>query len=133
MTHNQEEIIVFRQFENAIDASIAKSKLDAYGVPCFLTEENITNLYPGQHYLPFRVRLHVFKKDVAQADELLHENHLQVDHAELECPNCRSRNVQRDFPKRYSTKPLLALGLVLFSVLFPHKKVNHCLDCDNEF
>jgi hypothetical protein len=133
MTHDQEEIIVFRQFENAIDASIAKSKLDAYGVPCFLTEENITNLYPGQHYLPFRVRLHVFKKDVGQAEELLHESHLQVDHAALECPNCRSRNVQRDFPKRFSAKPLHALTLVLFGVLFPHKKVNHCLDCDNEF
>ena len=133
MTHNQEEIIVFRQFENAIDASIAKSKLDAYGVPCFLTEENITNLYPGQHYLPFRVRLHVFKKDAAQAAEVLHENHLQVDHAEPECPNCRSRNVQRDFPKRFSMKPLPALTLVLFGVLLPHKKVNHCLDCDNEF
>lgn len=132
MTHDHDEIVVFRQFENAIDASIAKSKLDAYGVPCFLTEENITNLYPGQHYLPFRVRLHVFKKDVAQVSEVLCENALQAG-AELECPNCRSSNVQRDFPKRFSVKPLHALSLVLFGVLFPHKKVNHCLDCDNEF
>jgi hypothetical protein len=132
MMQDHEEIVVFRQFENAIDASIAKSKLDAYGVPCFLTEENITNLYPGQHYLPFRVRLHVFEKDVVQAAEVLRTD-LQVEGTELECPNCRSKNVQRDFPRRFSLKPLPALSLIFFGVLFPYKKINHCLDCDYEF
>ena len=42
------DIVVFRHFDIAIDAHIAKSKLDAYGIPCFLTEENMANLYPDQ-------------------------------------------------------------------------------------
>ena len=43
----RDDIIVFRKFETSIDANIVKSKLDAYGIPCFLTEENMANLYPG--------------------------------------------------------------------------------------
>jgi hypothetical protein len=33
-----DDIIVFQKLDNAIEANIVKSKLDAYGIPCFLTE-----------------------------------------------------------------------------------------------
>jgi len=65
----RDEIIVLRKFETSIEANIVKSKLDAYGIPCFLTEENMANLYPGSSSLMnFNVRLHLFgrfRKDVA--------------------------------------------------------------------
>jgi hypothetical protein len=134
MEPGSDKIIVFRQFENVIEANIAKTKLDAYGIPCFLTEENIANLYPGQPFLPFRVRLHLFKKDIGEACGILDEPALRkVTSEQQACPRCASENVQRDFPKSLSIKPLAALRLMFFGVLFPHKKVNHCLDCDYEY
>jgi hypothetical protein len=130
---DHDEIIVLKEFGDGIDASISKSKLDAYGIPCFLTEENMANLYPGQSAFAFRIRLHVFKKDIAEASQLLLEQNLQIEVSDITCPRCQSRKVQRDFPKEFSVKPLGALGVLFFGVFFPHKKVNHCLDCDYEF
>ena len=63
-----DEIIVLRKFETSIEANIVKSKLDAYGIPCFLTEENMANLYPGASSLMnFNVRLHLFSRDLEKA------------------------------------------------------------------
>jgi hypothetical protein len=127
----RDDIIVFRLFDTVIDANIAKTKLDAYGIPCFLTEENMSNLYPGQPFLAFKVRLHVFAKDEEQAHTIL-EDHTTLttdSDASARCPRCDSQRVTRDFPKELSD----SLTLLFFGVLFPHKKVNHCIDCDNEF
>jgi hypothetical protein len=122
-----ENIIVFRHFDNAIDANIAKSKLDANGIPCFLTEENMSNLYPGQPFFAFKVRLHLFAQEEERARQILTEMNLADSSGQ--CPKCHSNKVTRDFPKQSSA----SLILIFFGVLFPHRKVNHCLDCDNEF
>ncbi|HEY3430530.1 MAG TPA: DUF2007 domain-containing protein [Cyclobacteriaceae bacterium] len=74
----QDEIVVYRRFENAIDANIIKTKLDANGIPCFLTEENLANLYPLQNFLPMGVRLHLFARDVDWANSVLIENNLSI-------------------------------------------------------
>lgn len=127
---NKNEIIVFRHFDNAIDASIAKTKLDAYGIPCFLTEENMSNLYPGVPFVAFKVRLHLFLHDSEKATQILTESALSSDDdVSAHCPRCFSPRIVRDFPK--ATRD--SLTYLLFGVFFPHKKVNHCLGCDNEF
>ncbi len=66
-----EKIIIYSSFDNAIEANIAKTKLDAYGIPCFLTEENFTNLYPIRNDIFPGVRLHIFEKDFDQTKEVL--------------------------------------------------------------
>jgi hypothetical protein len=125
-----DDIIVFRHFDTVIDANIAKTKLDAYGIPCFLTEENMSNLYPGQRFLAFKVRLHLFAKDEERACQVLEEIRLLSDaDSSSKCPRCSSTRITRDFPKQSGE----TLTFIFFGVLFPHKKVNHCLDCDNEF
>lgn len=133
MMENEGEIIVFGQFDTVIDANIAKTKLDAFDVPCFLTEENMAGLYPGQQAFAFRIRLHIFRKDVDQVSKLLMVHHVSNETAEIICPRCQSYKTVRDFPKEYSLKPLAALGILFFGVLMPHKKINRCLDCDCEF
>lgn len=131
MITEKDDIIVFRHYDTVIDANIAKTKLDAYGIPCFLTEENMSNLYPGQPFLAFKVRLHLFAKDEEKAHGIL-EDQTQMstdsDHSSR-CPKCHSLRITRDFPKEESD----SLTNLFFGVLFPHRKVNHCLDCDNEF
>ena len=127
---NSEEIVVFQHFDNAIDAHIAKSKLDAYGIPCFLTEENMANLYPGQSMYAFKIRLHIFAADSERAVQVLTTENLSIEgEASFVCPRCQSHRVERAFPKKDADN----LVFILFGVFLPHKKVNHCLDCDYEF
>lgn len=69
-----EKIIIYAAYDNVVMANLAKTKLDAYGIPCFLTEENFTNLYPLQNQIFPGVRLHVFEKDRERVAEVLKES-----------------------------------------------------------
>lgn len=126
-----DKIVVLKNFADSIEANIAKTKLDAYGVPCFLTEENLANLYPIRNPR-FSVRLHVFEKDKTRAQEVLNEIATLPDEDPIRCPRCRSVNIETG----YSRKPasvILSLFFSLFMVLFPPKTVSHCRDCGREF
>lgn len=130
MSEIRDDIIVFQHFDSAIDANIAKTKLDAYGVPCFLTEENMAGLYPGQSLNAFKIRLHLFATDRERASGILMNDHGSTGHdGATVCPRCTSHRVNREFPRKLADR----LEYILFGIFFPHKKVNHCLDCDLEF
>ena len=68
-----EKIIIYQAFDTVMQANLAKTKLDAYGIPCFLTEENFTSLYPFRNDIFPGVRLHIFEKDATQTREILAE------------------------------------------------------------
>jgi hypothetical protein len=84
------QIIKLRHFTSAIDANIAKSKLDAYGIPCFLTNEHFANLYPSHFLSSFQVILYVFKEDASSALQILDGAALVP---ELLCPKCTSNDI----------------------------------------
>ncbi len=126
-----DKIILFRKFNDSIAASMAKSKLDAYGIPCFLTGEHMAGLYPGERVIPFDVRLYVFERDQDRAAEVLMEA-LPQD-SEIVCPRCGSTRIERDFPEALSASTGSALKLLFFGIFFPHKKVCRCRDCKKEF
>lgn len=126
---DEDRIIVLRKFDTVIDANIAKTKLDAYDIPCFLTEENMSTLYPVPPLQAFSVRLHIFARDEERAIQVLQDQVFVESDPSGRCPRCNSANVVRDFPQESAE----SLAYVFFGVLFPHKKVNHCLDCDYEF
>jgi DNA-directed RNA polymerase subunit RPC12/RpoP len=129
-----DKIVVMQEFESAIAANICKTKLDAYGIPCFLTEENLANLYPGNHILSFRVRLHLFERDVERAEQILREQNLvKDDDTYPACPGCQSQRLERDFPKRFYDKALGTLAVLFFGIFIPQKKIYRCLDCQREF
>ena len=74
MTEPQEKIIIFRAYDFVVEANLARTKLDAHGIPCFLTDENLTNLYPIRNAIFPGVRLHIFEKDYEEVKSLLEEN-----------------------------------------------------------
>jgi len=131
------KIVEFRQFDTAIDANIVKTKLDAHGVPCFLTEENVANLYPGVGFqLPaFRVRLHLLSEDVERATRILDDTQpLQVnDEVTTTCPRCQSTAIHRDYSQKANGRLLRTLLLNLVMIPIPALKVNHCNNCGLEF
>lgn len=73
MTDSNEKIIVFDSYDTTIKASLVKTKLDAYGMPCFLTGENFVNLYPFRNELFTGVQLFIFEKDKERVIEILEE------------------------------------------------------------
>ncbi len=68
-----EKIIVHSTYDSTVKANLAKTKLDAYGIPCFLVDENFVNLLPIQNELFPGVRLCIFEKDRARVKEVLQE------------------------------------------------------------
>lgn len=74
MEEAEDKIIIYKSYDTAVLANLAKTKLDAYGIPCFLTEEHFTNLYPIRNDIFPGVRLHLFEKDKERADEVLRED-----------------------------------------------------------
>lgn len=68
-----EKIVIYQAYDTVMQANLAKTKLDAFGIPCFLTEENFTGLYPFRNDIFPGVRLHVFENDVERVREILLE------------------------------------------------------------
>jgi hypothetical protein len=131
LMESQEKIIVFDAYDTVIKASLVKTKLDAYGIPCFLTEENFTSWYPFRNDIFPGVRLHIFEKDADRVKELLDVNHLDAD--PILCTNCNSKNVLIE-DTAYADGWYLLLAVLIFT---PPRKANrkiyHCHDCGNKW
>ncbi|MEQ8362745.1 MAG: DUF2007 domain-containing protein [Cyclobacteriaceae bacterium] len=67
----KDKIIVFKGFDTGVEANLAKTKLDAYGIPCFLSGENFMNIYPIRNDIFPGVRLHIFENDKPRVIEIL--------------------------------------------------------------
>lgn len=73
MEEGGEKIVIYDAYDTVMQANLVKTKLDAYGIPCFLTEENFTSLYPFRNDIFPGVRLHIFEKDKLRVKEILAE------------------------------------------------------------
>ncbi|MBO8446681.1 MAG: DUF2007 domain-containing protein [Bacteroidetes bacterium] len=62
---------ILTSYTDNIAANRAKSDLESAGIECFLSDENMSNLYP-MISSPFGgIKLHVEEKDAAKAAEIL--------------------------------------------------------------
>ncbi len=126
----KDKIVVFREYETSIDANVAKTKLDAYGVPCFLTQENLNTLMAQNPFL-FTIKLHIFENDATRVREVLDE--LFDYETPLTCPQCESTEIMySESRKGFNKFAAVAFGF-LFHIRMTPKKVHHCLDCKLEF
>ncbi len=73
MEETEGKIIVFDAYDTVVNANLVKTKLDAYGIPCFLSGENFTSLYPFRNELMTGVQLHIFENDKPRVLEILKE------------------------------------------------------------
>ena len=106
-----ENIIVLGTYYEPVAAHLARTQLEAAGIACFLSNENLVLL--NRMYSPVAggVRLHVYARDAAQAAEVLREPpHMHAERggqatapspataaeAMLACPRCHSLEVGRD-------------------------------------
>ncbi|WP_422359492.1 DUF2007 domain-containing protein [Reichenbachiella sp.] len=115
--------------DNSIDANLMRTKLEHEGIPCFLNNENFTNLMPNYYNLfGSGVRVMVPDEFLEQAKEIL-----QLSDGVLKCPNCKSENISN------KNKPLLETIKVIFIGIFFAAPVGNlitnfcCDDCKTEF
>lgn len=126
----RDKIIVYTAFDTTVEANLAKTKLDAYGIPCFLSDENFVNLYPIRNEVFPGTRLHIFESDAARVSELLNETPKLETDGEIQCPVCKSKKVSLVTSRKGWFAWLLAS--ILFA-LIPQKRVFHCIICGTEF
>lgn len=123
-----EKIIVFHSYDTVVQANLAKTKLDAYGIPCFLTEENLTSLYPLQAGIFSGVRLHIFERDAEEVKQIL--DHQPFD-TFIKCPDCGSVKLEKEFSpiQKFTKSIFLSIG---FSVPIAPSEYR-CLNCGKKF
>lgn len=63
----KDKIVTLKSFNNPTEARIVKSKLDAGGIPCMLTGENIVGISPIFDHSLGGVKLKVFERDLERA------------------------------------------------------------------
>lgn len=71
MSDESDKIVAYDAYDTVIKANLAKTKLDAYGIPCFLTGEHFVSLYPIKNELLSGVQLFIFEADRERVRELL--------------------------------------------------------------
>ncbi|GAB3302414.1 putative signal transducing protein [Hymenobacter tenuis] len=129
-------IVLLDTFADTIAAHLAKNRLDAEGIPCFLSNEN----RPYGSVLSGGVRLYVREPDVAAAQDLLHPHRTPMHalpHEAAEtaagtprCPRCQHHDVVcRHLPQPTDT---LFTKLRLW-LLAPEKPQCHCFTCGHDF
>ena len=121
-----ERIVVLQTFNNSIDANIVKSKLDAFGIPCFLTEEHMTSLI--NPIISGGIKLHIFEGDRQQVLDLLAGEYMQIHEEDdfTRCPFCNSKRIITISGNRL--EPALFVKLLL-----QLSKKHFCLECQTEF
>jgi hypothetical protein len=135
MTEANGKIIVFDSYDNVIMANIIKTKLDAYGIPCFLTNENFTGLYPIRNDIFPGARLHIFENDLERVREILFEETPSAPKEVFQCPRCLSRNVvYEESEKGYLGRLFVSVFRFLMAMNpLPRTKNYHCNDCGMKF
>ncbi len=140
-----ENIIVLDSYYEPLAAHLARTRLEAAGIACFLTNENLVSL--NRMYSPVAggVRLHVYERDAARATEALREPPVMqalrgglaeppVENATSQhCPRCGSQEVSYDA----AAEPGAAHWFVaLLSRLrrYPLQgRAHHCFHCGLNF
>ncbi|SMD32399.1 Putative signal transducing protein [Reichenbachiella faecimaris] len=123
------KLVLLTTCDNSIDANLIRTKLEHEGIPCFLNNENFTNLMP--HYynlLGSGVRVMISDELLDQAKEII-----QLPDGRLKCPNCNSKNISN------KAKPILERLKIIFIGIFLVAPVGNlitnfkCEDCQTEF
>ena len=70
----EDKIVVYKTFENPMEANVVMARLKDAGFNCFLTGENTAMVYPVFDISVSGIQLHVFENEVEEIEKLLAED-----------------------------------------------------------
>ncbi|MBD2769047.1 DUF2007 domain-containing protein [Hymenobacter sp. BT664] len=141
-----DSVVFIESFYEPMAANVARTRLEAAGIPCFLSNEQLVSLLPLYSPITGGVRLHVRQRDAEAALEILRtvpvppatspdEASFAADAPDPvtpRCPRCGSSDVAYG-PATRNTYGLWS-GLLSVLLRFPVRdKRYHCFHCSNEF
>jgi DNA-directed RNA polymerase subunit RPC12/RpoP len=139
-----DKIITFETYHDPMLAHIIRTKLEAYGIPCFIKDDNLAGLNPLYNSGISGIQVNIFERDlercleiVAQDDSLQLEENLEIDpetYNAVICPYCGSTNISAIEPDENRPGWLNTL-YSFFASIFPFytRKAWHCLNCKQDF
>lgn len=134
-SNNNDSFVTIAKFTSSAEANIAKSKLDAAEIQCFIDNENY--LYTGP-FLGY-VNLKVWGKDKEQALmvlglELTPDEEVDiVDNTAAICPHCKKNDTAVGLNRNYAGTLFVVWNFFLQSLPFYKKKIRHCNNCKKHF
>jgi hypothetical protein len=139
-----DKIITFESYYDSMLAHIVRSKLEANGIPCFITDENTIGANPLYNQAVGGIKVKIFERDLQRCREILategdlHEqDHFEIDdetNTYVVCPYCASTNVRNIAEKKDDGEWSALLGS-LSNLINPfHTGKNwHCFNCQQDF
>lgn len=120
---------VLTTLDDAISANLMRTKLESEGIPCYLTNENITTLLPPMYNILGSGIQVIVPTDQLQEARIVSG----INNQQLQCPNCGSTNLVNQMFKR-KNKYLIAL-MAIFLILPVGNLLNNftCIDCKHSF
>lgn len=124
-------VVTIATFDNAVQANLAKTKLDSAEIFCFLTNENLVGLHTLLSNATGGIQLKVRATDVEAAIDVLA---LRAEDVEQTCPKCGSREIEYSVsnkdPRNWFSF-IIAFLLMVFPVYIKKKFI--CKNCRQEF
>lgn len=132
-----DEIVTLWRYRDLPEALVSRSKLEFYGIECFLADENVIRLNWFWSNAIGRLRLQLLEGDAQTALDILGEEippsfsaeEIGEEYIQPKCPNCQSLDVSFE---EYS-KVSLAIFWCLSLPLPIHKNRWHCEDCRHQW
>lgn len=129
--------VVLRRFYDIHEAEIVLTRLQANGIPGFITNSNSAHLLWNMSIAHGGAELMVHKNDLQQAHNILNEKVenliTQEQSNSSECPNCGSNNV-RSGSQRNKINWWQLIGLIFVTGPVPKRgNGQHCFNCGNRF
>lgn len=143
---SSDSVVFLESYYEPMAANLARTRLEAAGIPCFLSNEHLVSLMPLYSPITGGVRLHVRQCDAMAALELLHTVAVPLatspdaasfaadapDPVAPRCPRCGSSDVAYG-PATRNTYGFWS-GLLSVLLRYPVRGNRfHCFHCGNEF
>ncbi|MDR3227691.1 MAG: DUF2007 domain-containing protein [Prevotellaceae bacterium] len=134
-SNTNETFVIVAKFTTAAEANLAKSKLDAADIQCFVDNENYLYSRPLGY-----VNLKVWEKDKEQALMILgldatpdEETDYEDDDITVVCPYCKLDDVSYGINRNNANTFFIVWAFFLQSLPFYKKKIYYCNACKKHF